>query len=134
MTAPDRSFTPTMTSSPAQMSAGSADANAVVEMLLEQHRAMIEDAKAEMEKMREEATEARDARLRDQQLVLLQGRLEKLHSSKLLTDEEMWSIEDLIGDSAEGLEEDRVGLLIALSARMAADAAFARQLRRKVVP
>lgn len=123
-----------MTSSPAQMSAGSADANAVVEMLLEQHRAMIEDAKTEMEKMREEATEAREARLRDQQLVLLQGRLEKLHSSKLLTDEEMWSIEDLIGDSAEGLEEDRVGLLIALSARMAADAAFARQLRRKVVP
>ena len=123
-----------MTSSPARMSAGSADANAVVEMLLEQHRAMIEDAKTEMEKMREEATEARDARLRDQQLVLLQGRLEKLHSSKLLTDEEMWSIEDLIGDSAEGLEEDRVGLLIALSARMAADAAFARQLRRKVVP
>ena len=116
------------------MSAGSADANAVVEMLLEQHRAMIEDAKTEMEKMREEATEAREARLRDQQLVLLQGRLEKLHSSKLLTDEEMWSIEDLIGDSAEGLEEDRVGLLIALSARMAADAAFARQLRRKVVP
>jgi len=52
-----------MTSSPAQMSAGSADANAVVEMLLEQHRAMIEDAKTEMEKMREEATEAREARL-----------------------------------------------------------------------
>ena len=59
---------------------------------------------------------------------------EKLHSSKLLTDEEVWSIEDLIGGSAEGLGEGRVGLLIALSARMAAGAAFARQLRRKVVP
>ena len=74
------------------------------------------------------------ARLRDQQLVALQARLEALGAAKLLTDDELFAVEDVIGDSSgEASGEDQVTMLLALSARMASDSAFARQLRRKVV-
>jgi hypothetical protein len=103
------------------------------------------EAKAEMEaqrlendKLRTEAAETRvesvAARLRDQQLIALQARLEALSAAKLLTDDELFAVEDVIGDSSgEASGDDQVTMLLALSARMATDSAFARQLRRKVV-
>ena len=112
------------------------------------------EAKAEMEaqrlendKLRTEVAEASvraemqakvdgaaSARLRDQQLIALQARLEALSAAKLLTDDELFAVEDVIGDSSgEASGEHQVTMLLALSARMASDSAFARQLRRKVV-
>jgi hypothetical protein len=82
----------------------------------------------------ETRVEAAAARLRDQQLIALQARLEALGAAKLLTDDELFAVEDVIGDSSgEALGDDQVAMLLALSARMATDSAFARQLRRKVV-
>ena len=69
----------------------------------------------------------------EQQLPALQARLEALHGARLLTEDELFLIEDALVDSLE-LESDgsRVAQLIALSTRLTGDAAFARQLRRKV--
>lgn len=89
-------------------------------------------------KLREQALELREraleAKLRDQTLQakmtgLLQARLEALHSSKLLDDEELYAIEDIIADSETG--DVRVSQLITLSDKMKSDKAFARQVRRK---
>ena len=62
-------------------------------------------------------------------LIALQSRLETLHGGKLLADEELYAVEDIIAeeDDADG----RVAALVALSGKMAGDGAFARQLRRK---
>ena len=111
----------------------------------------IEAQLKEMEKLRAEAVEAKmlalkaetaaevqaaeaaltasDARLRDQQLVALQSRLDALHQAKLLGDEEVFAVEDVIADC--DAQDDRVSALLSLSAKMATDKAFARQLRRK---
>ena len=109
------------------------------------NRKQASEAKAEMEvqrlendKLRTEAAatrvEAVAARLRDQQLIALQARLEALSAGKLLTDDELFAVEDVIADSSvEASGDDQVAMLLALSARMASDSAFARQLRRKVV-
>ena len=64
-------------------------------------------------------------------------RLQSLHESKLLTEAELFKLEDIIADS---LEEESSGggscgeqgaKLVLLSERMVGDAALARQLRRK---
>ena len=80
------------------------------------------------------------------QVVALQARLESLHVAKILSDEELYALEDVIADDAEealgegargGAEEaveGGVSRMVALSGRMAGDAAFGRQLRRKFVP
>ena len=113
----------------------------------------------EMEKLREEAMEAKlqavkteaetklqlqlqlqaaeaeraisDAKLHEHELAALQSRLERLLASKLLTEEETFAIEDIIAD--ESPEDGRVTALISLSSKMTADGGFARQLRRKYV-
>ena len=70
-------------------------------------------------------------------LPALQSRLERLHASKFLMDEELFRLEDVIADSLEeeaggsGGGRDRVAKLMVLSDRLASDAALARQLRRK---
>ena len=77
---------------------------------------------------------------------VLQVRLEALHSAKLLTDEEMFAMEDVIADSFDDQdhedEEDdgsravaceKVASLVVLSGRIASNASFARQVRRKYV-
>ena len=70
------------------------------------------------------------------QLTALQTRLQNLHACKLLADEELYKVEDMIADSLDEEEEGggggHVAKLVALSERMASDAAFARQLRRKI--
>ena len=81
--------------------------------------------RADMDTLREAATKA--DQMRD--LLALQARLETLHAAKLLADEELYAVEDIIAeeDDADG----RVAALITLSGKMAGDGAFARQLRRK---
>ena len=50
-----------------------------------------------------------------------------MSAAKLLADGELSAVEDVIGDSSgEAPGDDQVTMLLALSARMAADSAFAR--------
>ena len=56
-----------------------------------------------------------------------------MHAAKLLSDDELFSIEDVIADLEVGSDDTRVGQLIALSSRMVGDAAFSRQIRRKIL-
>ena len=97
-----------------------------------------------------EAKLASSARvISDEQLATLQSRLQSLHAAKLLTDDELFALEDLCADTIE-LEASVPGMLtpgmartsdvvtkvcklVALSAGISADAAFARQVRRKFV-
>ena len=87
----------------------------------------------------------------NEQLAALQARIEGLHVTKLLTDDELFALEDLIADYveltmsvADGVitkdmiyalptvaAASKLDKLIGLSAAMAGDAAFARQARRK---
>ncbi len=73
-------------------------------------------------------------------------RLEALHSAKLLTDEEMFAMEDIIADSFDDQDHEdeddggsravaceKVASLVVLSGRIASNASFARQVRRKYV-
>jgi hypothetical protein len=101
------------------------------------------EAQAEREARQSEIDTLRDSKLRDGQLAALQSRLDAMHASKLLSDDERDAVEDIIADNAAGLiaaagggsegeEEDaRVSQMLALSSRMVADRAFARQLRRR---
>ena len=75
-----------------------------------------------------------------EQLAALRDRLQALHDAQLLTDEERDAIEDTVADCIEAMETaasapelDHVRKMIVLSERISADAAFARQLRRKFV-
>ena len=74
-------------------------------------------------------------RHRDRGLVALQARLEALHSAKLLSDDERDAVEDIIADGSDdvtiGDGSDAVSEILALSSKMVADRAFARQLRRR---
>ena len=105
-----------------------------LEAQLQQQRA---EAKAESDQLHEMAHELKlrereqAVKLREQQLVALQARLEALHATKLLADEELHTVEDAIADSEEAAEGDRVPALVSLSAKMVSDRAFARQLQRK---
>jgi hypothetical protein len=87
----------------------------------------------------------------DERLAALQARVEGLHATKLLTDEELFALEDLVADYVELTASVTDGVitkdmiyamptagvaskldkLVGLSAAMAGDAAFARQARRK---
>jgi hypothetical protein len=81
--------------------------------------------KARMDELREAASRA--GQMRD--LLALQSRLETLHAAKLLADAELYAVEDIIAEEDDA--DERVAALITLSGKMAADGAFARQLRRK---
>jgi len=92
------------------------------------------------------------AAIADEQLATLQARIEGLHTAKLLTDEELFALEDLVADYVDltmsvadriitrdmiyampGVDgvASKLDKLVGLSAAMAGDAAFARQARRK---
>ena len=121
---------------------------AEMEAKIEQQRLAMESQRVQMEakleQFAQQAQAATDAKLdqaearveymtTQQQLPALQARIEALHAAKLLSDDELFSIEDLIADLEVGSEDTRVGQLITLSSRMAGDAAFSRQIRRKVL-
>jgi hypothetical protein len=67
------------------------------------------------------------------ELMGLQERLDSLSQAKLVSEEVVFAIEDIIADAEEVSEDKRISMLIGLSARMSSDKAFARQLGRKVV-
>ena len=106
--------------------------HALLEQEREQNMKLRDTQRAEMDELREAATKADQVAAKADQmrdLLALQSRLETLHASKLLADEELYAVEDIIAeeDDADG----RVAALITLSGKMAGDGAFARQLRRK---
>ena len=119
-----------------------------LEAKLEQQEAKLEQQRQETElqrreteqqrqenmNLREQALEAKLATAVGSKVDALQSRVQALHSTQLLADEELYSLEDIIADAADGEGDDeRVAKMIALSERMAADGSFARQLRRKFV-
>ena len=122
----------------------------VVELLREQQEMMKEQQRqiqATEARLREELTTAATEGVTEPQLVELQARIGRMHAGKLLKDDELYAIEDTIGDFID--VRDQVGgavtwevaqanpvvgatkQLIALSSGMADDAAFSRQVRRK---
>ena len=106
-----------------------------------------EEAEAKLEQMRTAATPVEE--ISEQRLAALQVRLEALHEAKLLTDDEVYALEDTVADFVE-LQGSTAGVvtleaaqasevatrllkLAALSEGVAADGMFARQARRKHV-
>jgi len=116
-----------------------------MEAKMEQQRKELE---VKMEQQKAELTALPPAAITDEQLAALQARIEGLHAAKLLTDDELFVVEDIVADYVELTMSvaDRVitrdticampaasklDKLVGLSAAMAGDAAFARQARRK---
>ena len=112
------------------------EAEAKVESKLEQQRQQIEELKAPQEAISAQQVEA------------LTARLEAMHAAKMLSDDELFALEDCVADFLEAkasygvltLEAvhahralSKVHKLLALGEGMADDAMFARQLRRKFV-
>ena len=116
--------------------------------LREQAQKQMSDAQRQMSELREQAqNQVADLEAKRQMLELeikhtreteafarvhaLQVRLQTMHGANLLTDEVLFAIEDIIADCADASSDDRVCEMCALSTKMAGDAAFARQLRRR---
>ena len=127
-----------------------------METRMEQQRAEAKAERAEMQaKMEAERAEMQakmEAKLEQQhivtkdQLAVLQTRLEVLHASELLSDDELGAVEDCLADffeasaGCEHMTMEMVSMnravgaalkLIALSEGMTKDAMFARQVKRK---
>ena len=143
-------------SSPAaiQYPRSSADDASLVALLLEQQRLMHEredKLRQEMEaKMRDELALTRTPpaeAISEMQLDALRSRLEALHTAKLLSDEELGSLEDVVADfihlralveavTMELVHTNSVAgkahMLVSLSEGLPKDAMLARQARRKL--
>jgi hypothetical protein len=138
----------------------SSENTSLVEVLITREDKIRQEAKAERAEMRAEMEASMEAKLQQlreemeasmeavspQQIAALQARLEALYDAELLSEEIVFSIEDTIADFVEltslmgvvtvetGHSNAVVGKLIklvALSSNIAADGAFARQVRRK---
>jgi len=128
------------------------DAEAKLEAQRKEADATLEKQRDETGKLHDETESLREqARVRtaaeaisEEQLEALQSRLVALHEAKLLTDEESDTAEDITIDCLELLAKapmttlenpavDKVRTMIVLSEKVAADRAFARQLKRKVL-
>ena len=105
--------------------------------LEEQQREM----EAKMLEMREDLT-PRPA-VTEEQLTALQSRLETMHAAQLLTDDEVFALEDIVADfialglvtaeMASAHAAAKLLQLVRLSEGIASDGSFARQARRKFV-
>ncbi len=169
--ASDRSFTPSMQLSspmPAQLNNSDVTASLVSvlleheerqqKLMLEREEKLRQEAKAEKDELRQEIATmwAATQKLREEappaeaiseaQMVALQGRLEALHEAELLSDDEMFTLGDMIADFAEAraaigvvtMENvhtnhaiGKVHKVIAVSETVSRDSMLARQLRRK---
>ena len=108
-------------------------------------QAQVEREREQRERKESEArlrTEMRadvgESKLRERQLAALQSRLESLHASNLLSDEDLYQVEDVIADSFEEQQDSsaeggggQLAKMVLLSEKVPGDAALARQLRRK---
>jgi DNA repair exonuclease SbcCD ATPase subunit len=105
------------------------------EAKVEQQRQMIESLQAQLAARPQPAMEVVD----EEQLAALQSRLQAMHGSKLLTEDELFSIEDAIVDCVEAMptagasasEVEKVAKMLLMSSKVASDGTLARQLRRK---
>ena len=114
-----------------------------------------EHMEAKLEEQRQETTKLRlamEKRLAPKEVISTEqvdavtARLEALHAAQLLSDDELFALEDCVADFIEAQASyeivtmeavnanraiDRVHKLVALGEGMPRDAMFARQLRRK---
>jgi uncharacterized protein (DUF1697 family) len=108
-----------------------------LEAKLEQAQREVEQLRAQVAARAQPAVEVID----DEQLSTLQSRLQSLHEAKLLTDDELFALEDAIVDCVEVLptaiasvsEVEKVKKMLWVASRVASDSTLARQLRRKFV-
>ena len=118
-----------------------ADMKAEKEEMLAQAKA---DTEASLHKLREELT-PREV-VTDAQVKALQTRLEALHAAQLISDDELFVLEDAVADFFESKRSfdvatleiastnhavGKMHLLVLLAEGVERDAPFARQLRRK---
>ncbi len=102
-----------------------------LEMQRQEAKAEAVELRRELETQREESEAATRAWHRDQQIAVLQARLETLHGAQLLDEETLYLAEDAIADCKDLAADDKISRLTALSTKMTSDRAFARQLQRK---
>lgn len=108
-----------------------------LETKLEQQRHEIEQLRARVAALPQPAVEVID----EDQITALQSRLQSLHEAKLLTDDELFSLEDAVVDcvevlptaSASASEVVKVRKMMLVSSKVGSDSTLARQLRRKFV-
>lgn len=74
-----------------------------------------------------------NAKYHEQQNHALQLRIDTLHAKHLLSDDERDAVEDAIADAAADDKASVVQQIATLSSKFAADRAFVRQLRRKII-
>ena len=175
---PDRSFSPSMQPSPQPVALqpagerGPSGSFAELSMFLKEQQQLLEKQQVLLLEQQQEAHQARqeveakmEAKIEEQrqqmqalmapqeaistaQIDALNARLEGLHAARLLTDEELFAVEDCVADFLEAKgsfpvvtvdlvnSNSAVGKahkLVVLSAGVASDAMFARQVRRKFV-
>jgi hypothetical protein len=102
----------------------------------QQMETLLEQERQQNIKLREQAL-CRDKE--QAQVALLLSRVQALHTAQLVTDEELYRIEEIIVDGCEideaadgaGAGDGQVTKMVALSGRLSMDGVFARQLRRK---
>ncbi len=106
---------------------------AKLETQLQEREATLQKAWTAKLKPQRSRTDASDARV-------LQARFEALHTSKLLSDDELYILENLVFDNVqdsergeEGESHSTVGSLVRLCELATSDAGLARQLRRKYI-
>ena len=141
---PQPSFSPSLAltaAAPPQLqpavSATTSSSLAEVVSFMREEREQAKAERAEMEaKLESKLTEQKaqmDAKRIEQQLPALQSRIEAMHAAGLLSDDELFSIEDVIADLGVASDDTRLGQLIMLSSRLVGDAALSRQIRRKIL-
>ena len=120
------------------------------EKMEKMQEARFEQQRQEIEKMREAASVKAEAQVvkscvSEAQLEALQTRLDALRQAKLLTDDEVFKLEDCVAEFIEcrssltvaaaemGAAAEQVKKLVGLSEGVAKDGMLARQLRRRFV-
>ncbi len=111
------------------------------EALLEKRDAQAKAEKAELEQRLKDAIPPAAADvISDEQLGALQDRMQALHAAKLICEEELLQLEDIIADCIEALPTadvrelsvEKTMRMLRLMEKMQGDASLARQLRRKL--
>ena len=117
---------------------------------MEEQRQQMQEQRQQIEEQRQQIEElkAPQEAISAQQVETLTARLEAMHAAKMLSDDELFAVEDCVADfvearaSCEVVTMETVNTnravgkahkLVALAEAMPGDAMFARQLRRKFV-
>ena len=128
------------------MSAATTTSMIEVVTMLEREEKLRQEMEAQMQALREDLREELTPRpaVTEEQLAALQSRLEAMHAAQLLTDEELFALEDICVDYiALGLvtaemaggnaAASKLLQLVRVSEGVAADASFGRQAKRRFV-